>query len=235
MVQPVEPAVVSFSDRAVPSCADLAACPGKGQHETPLSGIPSAHPLQSRTSAVPAPASNVLVADALRLESSEAACGAEPPVGVKATLSAGSPAPSCWRLQRRYPVARPMISARARANAVSSATCDEKHARIDNAHAPARDGIFKKLPVPRSTRARHRCNHSLDNERTDERGSVPWPSSRFIVLSLAGRGGRGLRSAAQPRSSRSGARRNAAISSERPASQAGRALVQFPCSLSHGW
>ena len=47
----------------------------------------------------------------------------------------------------------------------------------------------------------------LHNERTaastvssrkgDKRSSVAWPSSRFIVLSLAERGGSGLHSAAQ--------------------------------------
>jgi TadE-like protein len=35
------------------------------------------------------------------------------------------------------------------------------------------------------------------DERRDKRSSVAWPSSRFIVLSLAERGGSGLHSAAQ--------------------------------------
>jgi hypothetical protein len=35
------------------------------------------------------------------------------------------------------------------------------------------------------------------DERRDKRSSIAWPSSRFIVLSSAERGGSGLRSAAQ--------------------------------------
>jgi len=37
----------------------------------------------------------------------------------------------------------------------------------------------------------------MEEQRTDKRSSVAWPSSRFIVLSLAERGGSGLHSAAQ--------------------------------------
>ena len=39
--------------------------------------------------------------------------------------------------------------------------------------------------------------HCIVDERTDKRSPVAWPSSRFIVLSLAERGGSGLHSAAQ--------------------------------------